>query len=92
MSSNKIKEYINSNRRDFSNNPFNKDMVYDDPIKQYERWFEEALESKILDPYAACLSTVDFKENPLQEFYILEIYHLKDLFFTLILILRKGQI
>ena len=64
MSSNKIKEYINSNRRDFANNPFNKDMVYDDPIKQYERWFEEALESKILDPYAACLSTVDDQGKP----------------------------
>ena len=64
MSSNKIKEYINSNRRDFANNPFNKEMVYDDPIKQYERWFEEALESKILDPYAACLSTVDDQGKP----------------------------
>ncbi len=64
MSSKKIKEYINSNRRDFSNKPFNKEMAHDDPIKQYERWFEEALESKILDPYAACLSTVDFEGRP----------------------------
>lgn len=64
MSSNKIKEYINSNRRDFANNPFNKEMVHDDPIIQYERWFEEALENKILDPYAACLSTVDDQGKP----------------------------
>lgn len=64
MSRKKIKEYINSNRRDFSNKPFNKEMAYDDPIKQYERWFEEAVESEILDPYAACLSTVDFEGKP----------------------------
>ena len=64
VSRKKIKEYINSNRRDFSNKPFNKEMAYDDPIKQYERWFEEAVESEILDPYAACLSTVDFEGKP----------------------------
>lgn len=64
MSRKKIKEYINSNRRDFSNKPFNKEMAHDDPIKQYERWFEEAVESEILDPYAACLSTVDFEGKP----------------------------
>ena len=64
VSRKKIKEYINSNRRDFSNKPFNKEMAHDDPIKQYERWFEEAVESEILDPYAACLSTVDFEGKP----------------------------
>ena len=64
MSRKKIKEYINSNRRDFSNKPFNKEMAHDDPIKQYERWFEEAVESEILDPYAACLSTVDVEGKP----------------------------
>ena len=64
VSRKKIKEYINSNRRDFSNKSFNKEMAYDDPIKQYERWFKEAVESEILDPYAACLSTVDFEGKP----------------------------
>ena len=45
-------------------------MALDNPIKQYEKWFDEALKSNILDPYAACLSTVDNLGRPSQEFYI----------------------
>ena len=64
MSSEKIKNYINTNRRDFSNQPFSKEMALDNPIKQYEKWFDEALKSNILDPYTACLSTVDESGKP----------------------------
>ena len=39
-------------------------MALDNPIKQYEKWFDEALKSNILDPYAACLSTVDNLGRP----------------------------
>ena len=31
---------------DFSNKPFNKEMAYDDPIKQYEGGLKEAVEVK----------------------------------------------
>ena len=63
-SSKEIKNYINTNRRDFSNQPFSEEMALDNPIKQYEKWFDEALKSNILDPYAACLSTVDNLGRP----------------------------
>jgi pyridoxamine 5'-phosphate oxidase len=39
-------------------------MTLENPIKQYEKWFNEALKSNILDPYAACLSTVDKLGRP----------------------------
>ena len=32
-------------------------MASDDPFQQYAVWFQEAMDSQILDPYAACLST-----------------------------------
>ena len=32
-------------------------MAESNPYKQYAIWFEEAVSSQILDPYAACLST-----------------------------------
>ena len=64
MSSKEIKNYINTNRRDFANQPFSEEMAFDNPIKQYEKWFEEAINSNILDPYAACLSTVDNLGRP----------------------------
>tara|TARA_Y100000992_G_scaffold143294_1_gene95133 strand:+ start:17401 stop:18057 length:657 start_codon:yes stop_codon:yes gene_type:complete len=62
--SKEIKNYINTNRRDFTNQPFSEEMALDNPIKQYEKWFDEALKSNILDPYAACLSTVDNLGRP----------------------------
>ena len=64
MSSKEIKNYINTDRRDFSDQPFSDEMALDNPIKQYEKWFDEALKSNILDPYAACLSTVDNLGRP----------------------------
>ena len=39
-------------------------MVKDNPMDQYAIWFQEALSSDILDPYAACLSTVDLDGQP----------------------------
>ena len=64
MSSKEIKNYLNTNRRDFANQPFSEEMTLENPIKQYEKWFNEALKSNILDPYAACLSTVDKLGRP----------------------------
>ena len=59
MSIDKIKNYINTIRRDFADKPFSEDMAEDDPLKQYAIWFQEAVDSKILDPYAACFSSSD---------------------------------
>ena len=59
MSIKKVKNYINTNRRDFADQPFTEKMSADNPIDQYGVWFEEAIKSEILDPYAACLSTVN---------------------------------
>lgn len=64
MSIKKVKNYINSNRRDFADQPFTEKMSADNPIDQYGVWFEEAIESEILDPYAACLSTVNNNREP----------------------------
>ncbi len=64
MSIKKVKNYINSNRRDFADQPFTEKMSADNPIDQYGIWFEEAIECEILDPYAACLSTVNNNREP----------------------------
>ena len=64
MSLDKVKNYINTIRRDFANKPLEDNMVKDNPMDQYAVWFEEAMSSDILDPYAACLSTVDPTGQP----------------------------
>ncbi len=59
-----VKNYLNTKRRDFANRPFLEEMAENDPFKQYAIWFDEAVSSEILDPYAACLSTVDQHGQP----------------------------
>ncbi len=57
MSIDNIKNYISTVRRDFADKPFSEEMAAEDPFHQYAIWFQEAIDSQILDPYAACLST-----------------------------------
>lgn len=64
MSIDKIKNYVNTIRRDFANKPLEDNMVKDNPMDQYAVWFEEAISSNILDPYAACLSTANLEGQP----------------------------
>ena len=53
MSIDNVKNYISTVRRDFADKPFSEDMASDDPFQQYAVWFQEAMDSQILDPYAA---------------------------------------
>ena len=69
MSIDKIKNYINTVRRDFADKPFSEEMTEDDPLKQYAIWFQEAIDSKILDPYAACFHHPIKMARFLQEYY-----------------------
>lgn len=64
MSLEEVKNYINSIRRDFSNKPLNEESVNKNPIEQYSIWFEDAVNSQILDPYAMCLSTATLEGVP----------------------------
>jgi len=53
-----IANYLNEIRRDFSGKLLNKDSVDQNPIVQFEFWFEEAVKAQLLDPYAMSLTTV----------------------------------
>ena len=64
MSLEEIKNYMNQVRRDFAERPLTEGSVDNNPFKQYAVWFEEAINSKILDPYAMCLSTVGLNGQP----------------------------
>ncbi len=64
MSLEEIKNYMNQVRRDFAERPLTEGSVDNNPFKQYAVWFEEAVNSKILDPYAMCLSTVGLNNQP----------------------------
>lgn len=64
MSLEEVRSYMNQIRREFADRPLTEESVKNDPFKQYAIWFEEAVNSQILDPYAMCLSTVNKEGQP----------------------------
>lgn len=59
-----ILNYLNEIRRDFSGKHLTKESVKNNPIEQFEIWFEEAVNAQLLDPYAMSLTTVDVYGQP----------------------------
>ncbi|MEX0723193.1 MAG: pyridoxamine 5'-phosphate oxidase [Gracilimonas sp.] len=51
-------------REDYSKHSLDESDVDPDPIKQFEKWMEEALSSEIPEPNAMTLATVDHKQKP----------------------------
>lgn len=59
-----VQNYLNQIRRDFSGKPLNRSTVKEDPIEQFNVWFEEAVDAQLLDPYAMTISTVNENGQP----------------------------
>lgn len=53
-----LKNYINSVRRDFAGKLLDEQHIDKNPFNQFQKWFEEAVNAQILDPYAMALATV----------------------------------
>jgi pyridoxamine 5'-phosphate oxidase len=51
-------------REDYSKHSLDESDVDKNPLKQFEKWMEEALDSKIPEPNAMTLSTVDMENKP----------------------------
>lgn len=59
-----LRNYINNIRREFSSQKLDESSVGDNPYQLFEKWFEEAVGSQILDPYAMIISTVSKENKP----------------------------
>lgn len=64
MSLDKVRNYINSVRRDFASKPLTRVLLHNNPMEQFATWMEEAVNAQILDPYAMCISTVGEDGKP----------------------------
>ena len=51
-------------RRDFESNGLDRDALDNNPVRQFERWFEDARQGGILEPNAMSLATADAKNLP----------------------------
>ena len=59
-----FRNYINTIRRDFSEQELNESSVTNSPYQLFEKWFDEAVGSQILDPFAMIISTVSEENQP----------------------------
>ncbi len=59
-----MEEYVRNNRREFSNAPLELDNLADTPGAQFELWFDQAMKSAIVDPYAFTLATANAHGMP----------------------------
>ena len=61
---NSLNEYTKNLRRDFVKTSFDEKDADNNPFKQFEIWFEEAVKSKANEPNGMVLSTVTKKGKP----------------------------
>jgi pyridoxamine 5'-phosphate oxidase len=64
MSLEEVRNYINHIRREMMGKPLSRADLNKNPLEQFAKWMEEAVNAQILDPYAMCLSTVNTAGHP----------------------------
>ena len=58
------KEELQQLREDYSKHSLDESDVDSDPMTQFEKWMEEAVDSEVPEPNAFTLSTVDMENKP----------------------------
>jgi len=69
----------------------NKDQLEAQPIKQFEHWYQETLNTDIAEPTAMSLATVDSDGQPWQRMVLLKLYDEKGFVFFTNYESRKAQ-
>lgn len=70
-------------RNEYSKASLDVSTIFDDPIKQFEKWFLEALEAKVHEPNAMNLATINANNRPSSRIVLLKgIEQDKFLFYT----------
>lgn len=78
-----LRNYINSIRRDFADRTLDEKSLNDNPYKVFEEWFEQAVQSQILDPYAMIIATTGNDLQPtLRTVYMRDISEKGIVFYT----------
>ena len=63
---------INSLRKDYKRSVLSRQSVEKNPIKQFEFWLDEAVKSKVPEPTAMSVSTIDENEFPQSRIVLLK--------------------
>jgi len=87
----KINEYINQLREDYSRETLDEKQVDSNPIKQFEKWFTEAVDSKVNEPHAMTLATANKEGFPSARIILLRNFDEKGFSFYTNYESRKGE-
>ncbi len=70
-----MREDIASIRKEYTQAVLDEESVLKNPFEQFEKWFQEALKSQIIEPTAMILSTVDQNGQPFQRTVLLKTFN-----------------
>lgn len=70
-----MREDIASIRKEYTQAVLDEESVLKNPFEQFEKWFQEALNSQITEPTAMILSTVDSNGQPFQRTVLLKTFN-----------------
>ncbi|WP_426588958.1 pyridoxamine 5'-phosphate oxidase [Mucilaginibacter sp. R-33] len=82
---------IQNLRQDYSASTLSENSTKGDPIKQFEQWFNEALEAKLHEPNAMTLSTATVTGKPSARIVLLKGFHTGGFIFFTNYLSRKGK-
>jgi pyridoxamine 5'-phosphate oxidase len=85
-----LRSYINNLRHDFAKNSLDKKDVNADAILQFEKWFREAVDSKVNEPNAMTLATADADGKPSARIVLLRNFNKEGFIFYTNYNSRKG--
>jgi pyridoxamine 5'-phosphate oxidase len=86
-----VNNYLNEIRHEFSSQKLDESSVNPDPIKQLEKWIEEAVDSQILEPNAMVVTTVSEDLKPSSRVVYIRGIDDRGLLFYTNYLSRKGQ-
>ncbi|MEO9870806.1 pyridoxamine 5'-phosphate oxidase [Ekhidna sp.] len=70
-----MREDIASIRKEYTQAELDEQSVLQNPFEQFEKWFQEALNSEIVEPTAMILSTVNPEGQPYQRTVLLKTFN-----------------
>lgn len=85
------KETIENLRRDYSSEKLSKRDVAKDPIKQFGKWFKEAMDAGIYEPNAMTLATTSIDRKPSARIVLLKGYEDRGFLFYTNYLSAKGK-
>lgn len=70
-----MREDIASIRKEYTQAELTEQSVLKNPFEQFEKWFQQALDSEITEPTAMVLSTVNANDQPFQRTVLLKTFN-----------------